>query len=502
MRLAVVAAWLALAGCAMAPQDDAPTVDATAAFEALRGDADALADLMRRFPKGGDIHHHLIGTPTPDLFMDVGAMRGFCLVPATLEARPGPCTDDTVAFAALGQRDDLRERLRDAWSLRALTPGDDNVPAHFFGVFPQIWSLSHDRGLLLARLKRDASAQNILYLETQLQTPAATDAIRGAAMAVGEGDDVMALRQALTDNGALSRAVDQSLNDLAAYDATARRELGCDAQPDAAGCDVAHRYQVYALRILPRPMVLADMILAFELAARSPMVVGVNVVGFEGDPNSLANYADHMAALGALRAAYPTVRLALHAGELTAREAGAGALRSHVPDAVYVARAHRIGHGNAIATSAARPELLRYLADNNITVELSLSSNHWLLGLAGEAHHLPLLWDAGVPFTLNTDDAGIFVTDLSREYALAAKRYRWLDYGAFVLLTRRSLEAAFIDGESLWASIGKGVTVADCAVLDSARCDAFVARSPRARLQRELERRLDQFELGLRSAAL
>ncbi|MEO1573724.1 MAG: hypothetical protein AAFU65_02065 [Pseudomonadota bacterium] len=482
----------------------APAAATAARFEQLRTDPERLDAFMRAFPKGGDIHHHLIGTPTPDLFMNVGAERGFCLAPATLEATAGPCADGAVPFGELAAHPDLSDRLRDAWSLRALSPGADDVPAHFFGVFPQIWTLSDDRGLLLAHLKRQASRENLVYLETQLQTPAPTDAIRAAAMTLGlDADtDVLALREALEQAGVLGEIVAQSMLAIESYDATARQALGCDAAPRADGCNVAHRYQMYALRILPNPMVLADMILAFEVAHRSPAVVGVNVVGFEGDANALTNYEAHMAALAALRDAYPDVRLALHAGELTSREADDAALKSHVPDAVYVARADRIGHGNAIATSANREALLAYLAEERIPVELSLTSNHWLLGLVGETHHLPLLSDAGVLFTLNTDDAGIFVTDLSREYALAARLYPWLDYAAFKRLSRMSLEVSFLPGDSLWQDVDRGTTVDGCAVLGSPACDALTATSPRAAAQRQLEQRFVDFERRVVGGAL
>jgi adenosine deaminase len=255
-----------------------------------------------------------------------------------------------------------------------------------------------------------------------------------------------------------------------------------------------HRYQIYALRILPTPMVLSDMILAYELARRSEEVVGVNVVGFEGDANALAHYAVHMRALGALGGLYPGVQLALHAGEITAREADEDALQGHVPDAFYVAGARRIGHGNAIAQSRSRDTLLEDFHFAATAVEVSLTSNELLLGLAGDEHHIKLVWDAGVPVTLNTDDAGIFGTDLSREYALAAARYPWLRYADFKKLSRQSLESAFIEGHSLWRAGVPGQSVAACARIDSPSCAAYTRPSPKASLQRALEQRLLAFE--------
>ncbi len=484
-------------GCATTLDDVSErTATPAAIFESVRADAGRLAGFMRAFPKGGDIHHHLVGAPTPEQFLALASEQGYCLDPSSLEASAGPCSAPRISFAQVANDSELVGRLHELWSMQQFSAGDDEAPAHFFGVFPKIWPIVSDRGAVLATLKQQAVRENVLYLETQLQAPPPTDALRAAAMELGPTDgDVLALREALTANGALEKNVEAAAALLRQYDRTAERRLGCDTPIQrSAACDVVHRYQVYALRILPNPMVLADMILAFELAHRMPEVVGVNVVGFEGDANSLANYKLHMRALGDLRRAYPNVRLALHAGEITAREANQVALETHVPDAVYVAGANRVGHGNAIATSASRDKLLEDLSFSGTAVELSLTSNALLLGLTGDRHHLKLLWDAGVPVTLNTDDAGIFGTDLSREYALAATRYAWLDYADFKMLSRQSLEVSFLPGASLWRERQIGTPVAVCRQLASDACEEYLGSSAKARLQARLEQRFVAFE--------
>ncbi len=441
-------AFLLLAVVLIAPgcTSTRPDADLAAdAFARVRGDEVALRRFMQAFPKGGDIHHHLVGAPTPDMFMRAGAEGGLCLDPGSLAATPGPCAGASISFDEVMKDAALSSRLADAWSMRQFSAGDDAAPAHFFGIFPQIWPLVDDRGLILALLKQQAASENVLYLETQLQAPAATDALRAAAMALPATDDVLALRDQLSQNGELERNVVFALATLKRYGQTSASRLGCASQQPDPGCAVEHRFQIYALRILPTQMVLADMILAYELATRAPDVVGVNVVGFEGDRNALANYDLHMRALGQLAVTYPQVRLSLHAGEITAREADAEALATHVPQAVYTAGARRIGHGNAIATSARRDTLLEDLAFTKTAVEVSLTSNELLLGLAGSEHHFKQVWDAGVPVTLNTDDAGMFMTDLSREYMLAAQRYAWLTYADFKILSRQALEVSFLD---------------------------------------------------------
>jgi adenosine deaminase len=66
------------------------------------------------------------------------------------------------------------------------------------------------------------------------------------------------------------------------------------------------------------------------------------------------------------------------------------------------------------------PELLGYLVDQAVPLEVSMTSNV-LLGVSPsiEDHQIRALLDAGVTVTLNTDDPAYFSTDLNRELQLA-----------------------------------------------------------------------------------
>jgi adenosine deaminase len=81
--------------------------------------------------------------------------------------------------------------------------------------------------------------------------------------------------------------------------------------------------------------------------------------------------------------------------------------------------AERIGHGLAAIQDA---NLLGQLQRKKIAVEICLSSNY-LTGAWKDEHFHPLIrfMEAGVPCIICTDDAGIFNTDLKREYHLAAE---------------------------------------------------------------------------------
>ncbi|MCO1582125.1 adenosine deaminase [Crossiella sp. SN42] len=121
-----------------------------------------------------------------------------------------------------------------------------------------------------------------------------------------------------------------------------------------------------------------------------------------------------------------------HAGETTGPET--------VWSALLDLGAERIGHG---IHSVRDPELVSYLAEHRIPLEISPHSNlrtREVLDLA--EHPLPKLLAAGVPVVLNTDDPGMFDTDLNREY-LAAHEKMGLTAKQLVDIARTGVEVSF-----------------------------------------------------------
>jgi aminodeoxyfutalosine deaminase len=124
-----------------------------------------------------------------------------------------------------------------------------------------------------------------------------------------------------------------------------------------------------------------------------------------------------------------------HAGETTGPQT--------VRHAVQSLGAVRIGHGISAATD---PELMALLAERDVVLEVSPTSNLRTRAVARiEEHPFGVLRAAGVRVTLNTDDPGMFDTDLNREY-LTAHHVFGLDAAALAELAREAVRASFAGG--------------------------------------------------------
>ncbi|MEU5726808.1 adenosine deaminase [Micromonospora sp. NPDC047738] len=123
-----------------------------------------------------------------------------------------------------------------------------------------------------------------------------------------------------------------------------------------------------------------------------------------------------------------------HAGETTGPET--------VWDALRELGAERIGHG---VSAVLDPELLTYLAERQIPLEVCPTSNVRTRAVASiEEHPLPQFVEAGVLVTVNSDDPPMFGTTLNDEYAVAARLLN-LGRDGLAALARNAVTAAFLE---------------------------------------------------------
>jgi adenosine deaminase len=101
----------------------------------------------------------------------------------------------------------------------------------------------------------------------------------------------------------------------------------------------------------------------------------------------------------------------------------------------------RIDHGVRAAES---PSVVARLVDEQVTLNVCLSSNLALLYRSLDEHPIGALVAAGVPVTINTDDPVLLGTTLSEEFAMAARHLQWSRADA-AAATERAITAAFCE---------------------------------------------------------
>jgi aminodeoxyfutalosine deaminase len=263
--------------------------------------------------------------------------------------------------------------------------------AHFIEVYLSVVDLIRtpdDVRLLTFEVARDMARQNIRYAELTVTPFSST-------------------RRGIPEQGFMEAIEDARK--------AAETELGvvlrwCFDIPGEAGLDAAEETARLAVDLRPEGLV------SFGLGGPE---IGVPRPQFKP-------YFDRALAAG--------LRSVPHAGETTGPQT--------VWDALGDLRAERIGHG----TSAPQdPELLAYLAEHRIPLEVCPTSNIATRAVATlDEHPIKEMVAAGVLVTVNSDDPPMFGTDLNNEYAVAARLLE-LDERGVAGLAKNAVEASFLD---------------------------------------------------------
>lgn len=389
--------------------------------------------LMGMMPKGGDIHHHYSGAQYVETYLDWAAQQDFCIYRANDAAhgkeqyrvvtKPAPGGDpNCISVDAVRKDGGFYRALISQWSdLDFYNHGQLQVPPdqHFFNTFGYFGAVSaFNTPLGLQLLKRRAKQENVQYIETMLKGAPTIDQAGLAARLDAlppDADDAALLPL-------LAEYADFIQGDAAAQGAISDYVQGLERA--VAGIDDADftlRLQTYVSRNSAPSKVFSSLVAA---CTRSPLIVGVNIVGPENGVVALRDYPLHMRMFRFLKQRYPQVRPAMHAGELAPGLVPPEDLRGHIEAAVNVASAERIGHGVDITHEAGADQLLKTLRRRGIAVEINLTSNDFILGVRGAAHPVATYLRHGVPIVLSTDDAGVSRNDLSGEYARFAGTYQ------------------------------------------------------------------------------
>lgn len=165
------------------------------------------------------------------------------------------------------------------------------------------------------------------------------------------------------------------------------------------------------------------------------LAMGAPIIGVGLDSAEVGNPASRFARIYA-RAAEAGLRRVAHAGE----EGGAAS----VWDALDSLGVERIDHGVQCLED---PALVARLAAERMPLTVCPLSNVALGGVVSiEAHPLPLLLEAGLMVTINSDDPAYFGGYVDDNFAAVASAFD-LDDDTLAVLARNSVEASFLPPE-------------------------------------------------------
>jgi adenosine deaminase len=275
---------------------------------------------------------------------------------------------------------------------------------HFINVYRIISNLvrePEDIAMLIDGIAENLAAQNVRYVELQVSL------YPFWAMKLPE------------------RAITEAL-DTAARDALAQHKVRIAYIFDFRG----HEGTTDAQRTLDH-----------ALTAPPEALIGFGVGGLE------AGRAQHMHAISSAfsAAAAYGLRCVPHAGESGGPDS--------IWDAIEYLRAERIGHG---ITALRDPSLVSYLAERQLPLDVSLSSNVCTKCVPSiEKHPIRKMIMAGLFVTINSDDPSMFGTTLNNEYLVAARDLGFAP-ADLAALAANAVRASFLDKaekESLLAEI-------------------------------------------------
>jgi adenosine deaminase CECR1 len=399
--------------------------DFSARFAEIRKTAKPaeLYAFLYALPKGGDLHNHLGGAIRAEWWYAVatdpvrnggdvfytrtkftsGLDTGMPLVlfetiRRTTYDRFGP-----AAQADYTRLDQLSPDQRQAWmdALRLDRPGEGR-DEFFTWIWPRTGQLHQNMHVIaetMVETLKAYGAEGLRYLEAQ----------QGA--------------MGFTDNdGNLIPA------DVAADFLRARL-----AQPDALATGVTVRFQVMVLRFHPMAEQQLQQLYQFVDGHRD-LWVGLNMAGIE--ENGKGYPARFLQKFREMRRIYPTLPLSIHAGEMDGPD-------HNIRDTLLLG-ASRIGHGVNLIQD---PDTLLLMRDNKYLVEINLISNRLLEYTPDLTKHpFPEYLRTGVPVCLNTDDRGMWDSNLTDEYYTAVTTYN-LSWDELVQLGRNSLTYSFLHPE-------------------------------------------------------
>ncbi len=434
-------------------------------------DPTIITELLKDMPKGGELHSHLSGAIHFDDLFKIAVKHNYRVVidkdtigfvlPFNVRDKPKRPTrlqqkclrDPSNCFLLKNLTDDKKQKLESAVIIdqNDVKSTEEHSYKSFGDIFSALDDLTDNADLipkLVKQAMKDASSHNISYLELKLSPYGRSDS-KGQPVKI----------ETLLDN--ISSAIDEQNNEfissnqsqvITKFIAQIKRSDPLspggitDLEPVKCTKDCyLRKQQGYLHSRLRQAYYLAT------LSRFNNLVIGIDFVGLPEQELSTKPGMDYL--LGSLRAEFGDVNMTIHAGE-----SNRPGWYDHVSEAVNLG-AQRIGHGVNLVNDMESWDLI---CRKGTPIEINLTSNV-LLGVVNklEDHPFPLLFNkkscavpktengeqSNDPVTLNTDNAGIFQTDMSNEFCIAATSFE-LSWEEIKQLARNSLKYSFVPPET------------------------------------------------------
>jgi adenosine deaminase CECR1 len=409
-----------------------------------------LREILTKMPKGGELHSHLAGLHTPEELLQLASKSQnynyFIQVPINYN----PLDPQAYSFVAFKKNNPLpknfqyklvpiselinpqtfaqKQLLETFRKAQTLSPNDPQAKNIFYSAsFSRREAVTDNLELLSESVKialENAQKNQVSYIELML-----SPFLVGLDATAEEQEKALNINTVKNNLAMMIKAVEEFNQSL----------------PEEQKIEV--RFMLSSRRTSTK--MFTQLPILFQIASEpdkiGKYIAGINLVGDEysddkiigqaiADPSKIDDY------IMTLRRIYPTVRLSIHAGETTQWD-------WHIRDSLLMG-AERIGHGVNLANSPVKnpPEAILMKRQNDM-IEICLTSNHLLLGIPLNKHPFLKYLRSGIPISLNTDDAGIFNTNMTEEFARMIENYPDLTWEEVKQIAKASLEHAFIDDE-------------------------------------------------------
>ncbi|MEO8172788.1 MAG: hypothetical protein ABI581_06880 [Sediminibacterium sp.] len=402
-------------------------------LEKIRPNRSALFGFFSMMPKGGDLHHHYSGSIYTESYIDYVFQKDYYINEETLEILkdivqlPVDIQKEWKKLSAVANKDKIKLKLLRYWSSKDFVKGVLSQDEHFFATFAAFNIPSKENYLEnLRELKNRALNQKVSYLET-IFISANTKEIQLANEA--DLDKQLLEWQKAKDENSLVLLLEELFTSLktdikSAADKHTKLVEDYHKSSGVEDNNFKLRFQNYVARYKQPVDVFVDLYTCFHSANSSELICGVNIVAAENGEVAMRDYWLHTMFYKFLEQKYPDVKYAIHAGELVSGMVQPENLGTHIRQSLVLNNLKRIGHAVDIIYDNDFVGTIRKLKAKKVAIEINLTSNEFILGVADDLHPIEIYFRNDIPIVISTDDEGVLRTSITEQYVLLAHRYK------------------------------------------------------------------------------